>query len=351
MKPIRILIAEDSPLFAEVLQQTLEAEFDMEVLAVAENGKLAVKLCKELRPDLVLMDIQMPEMDGLQATEAIMAEIPTPILVITADPFHKGVDLSFRALSAGALDLISKPETVPWPDDSRRDFLRKIRLLAQVPVVRHKRGRKHPLPPTSPLPLRSESPPVDGVVGIVASTGGPRSLGTIISELEVSFPAPILIVQHIMPGFSSHLADWLNRLGVLEVLEARAGMRMERGRVYIAAADSHLELGPAGVLRVHDDAPVSGHRPSGDLLLESLARFAGPKAVGLVMSGMGSDGTLGLAAVGRAGGRTLVQDRESSVVYGMPQSAIDLGVVQRIVKLEEIASVLRTEILEVQDRS
>ncbi len=350
MKPIRILIAEDSPLFAEVLQNTLEAEFDMEVLAVAENGRLAVKLCEELRPDLVLMDIQMPEMDGLQATEAIMAQSPTPILVITADPFHKGVDLSFRALSAGALDLMSKPETVPWPDGSRRDFLRKIRLLSQVPVVRHMRGRKQPQPPVG-LSTTSESQPVDGVVGIVASTGGPRSLGTIIGELELDFPAPILIVQHIMPGFSAHLADWLNRLGSLEVVEAKPGMRMERGRVYIASADSHLELGPAGILRVHDDAPVSGHRPSGDLLLESLAKFAGPKAVGLVMSGMGSDGTLGLAAVGRAGGRTLVQDKASSVVYGMPQSAIDLGVVQRIVKLEEIGSVLRTEILEVQERS
>jgi len=350
MKPIRILIAEDSPLFAEVLQNTLEAEFDMEVLAVAENGHLAVKLCKELRPDIVLMDIQMPEMDGMQATEAIMAQTPTPILVITADPFHNGVDLSFRALSAGALDFMSKPETLPWPDGSRRDFLRKIRLLSQVPVVRHMRGRKQPVRPPSLQPSKSSATPVDGVVGIVASTGGPRALGTIIGELGSDFPAPVLVVQHIMPGFSSHLADWLNRLGTLQVVEAKAGMRMERGVVYIAAADSHLELGPSGILKVHDDAPVSGHRPSGDLLLESLAKFAGPKTVGLVMSGMGSDGTLGLAAVGRAGGRTLVQDKASSVVYGMPQSAIDLGVVQKIVKLDEIAGVLRAEILEVQER-
>jgi two-component system chemotaxis response regulator CheB len=309
-----------------------------------------VKLCAELRPDLVLMDIQMPELDGLQATEAIMAQSPTPILVITADPFRNGVDLSFRALSAGALDLMAKPETVPWPDASRRDFLRKIRLLSQVPVVRHMRGRKQPAPMPALLPTTSNPAPVDGVVGIIASTGGPRSLGTIMAELDASFPAPILVVQHIMPGFSAHLADWLNRLAALEVVEAKVGMRMERGKVYIASADTHLELGPASTLRVHEDAPVSGHRPSGDLLLESLAKFAGPKAVGLVMSGMGSDGTLGLAAVGRAGGRTLVQDKESSVVYGMPQSAIDLGVVQRIVKLEEIASVLRTEILDVQDK-
>ena len=339
MKSIRILIAEDSPIFIDVLRSAIEAEFDMEVIAVAENGQQAVELCATLRPDLVLMDIQMPILGGLEATEVIMADCPTPILVVTSDPFHGGVDQSFRALSAGALDLIAKPTEVPWPDVSRRDFVRKIRLLSQVPVVRHMRGRRAARVHMS-TPRLGRVTPSGTVVGVVASTGGPRALARMVADLDMNFPAPILVVQHIMPGFSEHLAQWLDRSGPLSVVEARNGMRLEPGVVYVAPAESHLELGANLVLRTHDEPAIGGHRPSGDLLLESIARYAGPRSIGVVMSGMGSDGTLGLAAIKRAGGATFVQDRDSSVVYGMPQSAIDLGVVEQVVKLEEIARIL-----------
>lgn len=349
MKSIRILIAEDSPIFVDVLRSAVDVEFDMEVVGIAENGQVAAKMCADLKPDLVLMDIQMPVLDGLGATEVIMADSPTPILVITSDPFHGGVDQSFKALSAGALDLIAKPQDVPWPDPSRREFLRKIRLLSQVPVVRHMRGRR-----TSVVPKNfkvSESLHNSGaVVGIVASTGGPRALAGVVAALDAEFAAPILVVQHIMPGFSSHLAQWLDRTGALHVMEAESGMRLEGGKIYMAPAESHLELSAGSVLKTHDDPAVGGHRPSGDLLLESIARYAGPKAIGLVMSGMGSDGTLGLAAIRRAGGRTLVQDKDSCVVYGMPQSAIDLGVVDKVVKLDELAGVIHAEVQSIGDK-
>jgi len=175
------------------------------------------------------------------------------------------------------------------------------------------------------------------VIGIVASTGGPKGLARFLADLPPEFPAAVVIVQHIIKGFSTHLANWLDRNCVLPVVEASNGMRIEPGNVYIAPADRHLEVTSQSTLNVYKGQPVEGHCPSGDVLLESLARYVGERSVGIVMSGMGSDGTAGLAAIHRIGGRTLVQDKESCVVYSMPQSAIDLGVVEAVVKLEQLA--------------
>jgi len=345
MRPIHVLIAEDSTLFAQVLASIVEDEPDMTVVGIAENGVRAVKMCDELRPDIVLMDIRMPELDGLSATETIMADTPTPILVVTADPYHGGVDMSFRALSAGALDLMAKPTQLPWPDVERQAFLRKVRLLAQIPVVRHVRASRRRRtvsyhgPPTSE-PFGADSP----AVGIVASTGGPRALARLLGDLPETFPAPIFVVQHIIPGFSTHLARWLNTSSELHVVEATDGVSPVPGHVYLAPSEFHLRIEAALAMSLEDSEPVAGHRPAGDILLESLARHALQRAVGVVLSGMGSDGTTGLAAIHRAGGVTMVQDRESSVVYGMPQSAIDLGVAQRVVPLDELARTLVREV-------
>jgi len=352
MQPLRILIAEDSALFEAVLREVVSEEPDMTVLDAVGDGEQAVEKCIELEPDLVLMDIQMPRMDGLMATEHIMAQSPTPILVITSDPYRGGVDMSFKALSAGALDLMAKPTSLPWPDRERQEFLRKIRLLSQIPVIRHVRGSMrrrhvsfHGSRATDALGVEDVA-----VVGIVASTGGPKALARLLGDLPPGFPSPILVVQHIMRGFSQHLASWLDANSDLEVLEAAHGLRAEPGRVYVAPADHHLELGSGRWLEVHDAPPVGGHRPSGDVLLESLARRAPDRSLALVLSGMGSDGTMGLAAIHRAGGVTLVQDRESSVVYGMPQSAIDLGVVQNVVDLDGMAHEVVSQIRRIHQR-
>jgi two-component system chemotaxis response regulator CheB len=176
------------------------------------------------------------------------------------------------------------------------------------------------------------------VVGVIASTGGPKALARLFGELPPDFPAPILVVQHIIRGFSEHLAGWLDANSGLAVQEAMHGVRAKPGNIYVAPADTHLEIGPDRFLELNEGPPVGGHCPSGDLLLESLARHAGSRSVGIIMSGMGSDGTAGLAALHRSGGKTFVQDRKSSVVYGMPQSAIDLGVVDDVVELDDMAS-------------
>lgn len=339
--PVRVLIAEDSEIFAAVLYETVNAEPDMEVVAVAADGQSAVELCEQLAPDLVLMDIQMPRMDGLSATERIMADCPTPILVVTADPYHGGVDLSFRALSAGALDLMAKPSSLPWVRPEREAFLRKIRLLAQVAVVRHQRAGGQPRVVYSGT--HEHAPDVG--VGIVASTGGPRALGQLLAGLPASFPTPVFVVQHIIPGFSAHLAKWLNTVSALRVVEARDGDVAVAGTAYVAPAGVHMRVHDRFRIELLPGDPVSGHLPSGDVLLESLARAVHRHAIGIVMSGIGSDGTTGMAAIHRAGGVTLVQDRESSVVYGMPQSALDLGVVDHVIDLEQMAQKLLNTVL------
>ncbi len=363
---LRILIAEDSELFAAVLQETLAAESNLEVVGMARDGLEAVEMCARLLPDLVMMDIHMPRLDGLSATEKIMAQTPTPILIITSDPRSQGVDLSFKALSAGALDLIAKPTRFPLPDHERKSLLRKVRLLAQIPVVRHVRGTRlqTPTPPgfqpgdatTAPplaptirqaappsQPPTRPTPPPTSVIGIVASTGGPRALAQLLADLPADFAASLLIVQHITHGFSAHLATWLNAHSPLTVLEARDGISLQPGHAYIAPTEQHLELTRSNRLRVFQAEPVKGHCPSGDLLLKSIARHA-KHAVGIILSGMGDDGTDGIDALYHTGALTLAQDQKSSVIYSMPRSAIARGAITRVTPIESIADELHAHI-------
>ncbi|RAL24969.1 chemotaxis response regulator protein-glutamate methylesterase [Lujinxingia litoralis] len=351
---LRIVIAEDSAIFAEVLLDVLRAEPGIEIVAMTDNGVDVVNLCEEHRPDLVLMDIHMPRQDGLAATEAIMARCPTPILVVTADPHRGGVDLSFKALSAGALDLMPKPQCLPFPEGEREALLRKIRLLSQIPVVRHVRGRKRqgierPRLTPQTTPRNAADRPV-AVVGVVASTGGPRALAGIVGQLPADFPAAITVVQHITHGFSTHLAHWLDNHSPLTVVEAREGMALKRGHLYIAPTERHMMLEPDLKLSVVEGPPVGGHCPSGDRLLTSLARHAAPRAIGVILSGMGDDGTVGLTAMHHTGCPTLAQDETSSVVYGMPRSAIAHGVIDRVVDIDQLADALIREVEKLQQR-
>ena len=312
-RSLRILIAEDSPLFVEVLREVLGSEPEIEIVGVARDGVEALDLCQRLRPDLVVMDVQMPRLDGLGATELIMARVPTPILVMTADPFHDGVDLSLEALSAGALDLVPKPERFPLLPEQRRELLQKIRLLAEIPVIRHVRGRhRRPtpalaqVPPPVQAPHQARGPAADVAapllyVGIVASTGGPRALARLLRDLPPDLEASLLVVQHISEGFTAHLARWLDANCGLRVQEAGHGEWPRPGRVYLAPWARHLRLGPRGRLLVRPGEPVGGHLPSGDELLASLAAEAPQRSIGVVLSGMGEDGARGRTAA--AGGR------------------------------------------------
>ena len=356
LAPITILLAEDSALFAAVLREVLDEAPDVRLVHHVEDGEEAVEACCRFKPDLVLMDVQMPKLDGLRATAAIMARCPTPILIITSDPFRAGVDVSFQALRAGALDLYPKTRLRPGDLEAREELLKKIRLLSQIPVVRHVRGRRSPSrealstrPPPSrraKLPrgaaARLRDAPRPPIVGIVASTGGPRALATILGALPGDLWATLLIVQHITDGFTSHLARWLDSHSALCVSEAREREPLAPGHVLLAPAGHHLELdaslSSARLRAPHPSAPRRAHCPGGDELLSSLAEHAGSRSIGVILSGMGGDGAQGLLAVHERGGLTVTQSRESSVVWGMPRAALELGAADRALSPLQIAS-------------
>jgi two-component system chemotaxis response regulator CheB len=263
-------------------------------------------------------------MDGLEAVEQIMASRPTPILLLTGDPARRGERGSIEALSRGALDLI--PKDIVSGSRAQQAWLRDhVRLLASVPVVyRPRRAR------TVPPPMMARTSPADrharGGIGLVASTGGPPAIAEILAGLPAGFPLPILVVQHLAPGFARHLASWLGGIGSLRVVIAASGSEATPGRVYLAPDNAHLTVGPKNRLVVDPrGAAIDGHRPSGTLLLSSLADVWGNRAIGVILTGMGSDGVAGLDAIRRAGGLTIAQDQASSVVFGMPRAARDRG--------------------------
>jgi two-component system chemotaxis response regulator CheB len=335
-EPIRVLLAEDSVIFASVIIDLLVQASDIKLVKHVDNGEDAVRQCEELKPDLVLMDVQMPRLDGLSATEAIMASCPTPILIITSDPFRGGVDVSFKALSAGALDLYPKSSLSPGQPKNGADLLKKIRLLAQIPVIRHVRGHRAVIreKPRFSESARASTRPSPGMnhplIGIVASTGGPRALATMLHDLPADLPASLLVVQHITHGFTSHLARWLDGNSPMKVREALDRDVPRPGEVLIAPGGTHMELNAKHSLRLRKPTSTRGHCPGGDELLHSMAQHAHARSLGMILSGMGGDGAQGLLAMYEAGCTTVAQDRESCVVWGMPGAACELRAVQHI---------------------
>jgi two-component system chemotaxis response regulator CheB len=302
-----------------------------------------VELCRELVPDVVLMDLSMPRLDGLGATAAIMAESPARVLMVCAVSEDRQLDLSFKAMAAGALEVISKPDIGGRDSDgvpSRssggelqrfgRRVAEAVRLMAEVPVVRRAKSARRGA-------ARGRSVHIDAI-GIVASTGGPPALAVVLRALPANLPVPVLVAQHIASGFTSGLTRWLREVSAFPVQAAVDGERAEPGRVYFAPDGCDLELAPDGRLR----APRSDglHCPSGNRLLQSLARSLGPRAAGVVMTGMGDDGAQGLLAIREAGGPAFAQDEASSVVFGMPAAARACGAAETLLPLEDIAPML-----------
>ncbi|MDF1563122.1 MAG: chemotaxis-specific protein-glutamate methyltransferase CheB [Deltaproteobacteria bacterium] len=347
-KVVRILVVDDSPLFVEALTMVLEEDPELTVVGFAGDGVAALRMVEKLEPDLITMDIQMPQMDGLTAVEKIMSSRPTPILMLTGDPARTGKKWHFDALKRGALDLQVKPRLITEIGadqatvEAEAEALRAhIKLLASVPVV-YRRQRTGTI--TGTHRARSAQPsstPRLGAVGIVSSTGGPPVLAEILEGLPADFPLPILVVQHLAAGFAPHLVDWLRSATQLKVEMAAEGAHPEPGKVYVAPSGRHLVLDGRGNLHLDGNTPpFHGHRPAGTILLESMARQCGAAAVGLVLTGMGVDGARGLAAIGERGGATLAQDEQSSAVYGMPRAAAEEGKASLIVPRHELARTL-----------
>ncbi len=333
---IRVLIVEDSPTICALLQAMLETDPAIRVIGTAKDGAEGLKKAVALKPDLITMDLQMPVMDGLEATRRIMQESPTPIVVVSAHLDSTELSLTFNAIQAGALDVLAKPSLANF-DVMREQLVTSVKLMSEVKVIRRMNPNRLGTPTTPTQPRTSNH---FAVVAIGASTGGPAALNSLFKVMPRDFPLPIVVVQHMAAGFIEGMVRWMQIESNLEIRIAQQGERILPGMVYFAPDEHHLFFESRDVLGLNQAPPVSHVRPSATVLLQSVAKIYGAQAIGVILSGMGDDGALGLQALHGHGGMTLAQDEATSVVYGMPRVAVELGAVDQILPLEQVAPTL-----------
>jgi two-component system, chemotaxis family, protein-glutamate methylesterase/glutaminase len=333
---IRVLVIDDSAFVRRALARMLDDSPDIRVVGMAGDGQEGIEQVKALKPEVVTLDIKMPRMGGLEALRIIMEECPVPVLLLSSLT-SEGADITLRGLELGAMDFVDKSSAQGNMNfGTLADELRaKIRALAGVPqsrLIAQRKGEElAPVP--APHEHRIE------VVAIGTSTGGPTALQAIIPRLPSDLASAVLVVQHMPVGFTRSLAERLNARSLIAVHEAVDGETVSPGRVYVAPAGSHMKVRRRGNVRIWlDEEPrTSLHRPSVDVLMQSIAKVYAAQALGVVLTGMGSDGVAGLRAIQQAGGRTLAESEESCVIYGMPKAAIEAGVVDKAVSLPRIA--------------
>lgn len=336
---LNILVVDDSRTTRQLMVGLINGSADMRVAGEADNGEQAVQMAQQLRPDVVLMDIVMPRMDGLQATSEIMHTCPTPIVLITASLESYETDIAFKAMKAGALTVLKKPAMVS-PDGEGAALLNTLRAMATVQVIHHwtrSVTQKPIIPSVSAMPKLNAKPEI---VAIASSTGGPAALSEILRRLPAHFPLPVVIAQHIAPDFVPSLVEWLNSVTPLPVEIARAGEYPLPGHVYFAPGNTHLLMNKFHTFEFNHQKGEFQHIPSCDVLLDSVARSYQERAVGVILTGMGGDGALGLKAMYDAGAFTIAQDEETSIVFGMPQEAIKLKAVIHVLPILKIPEVL-----------
>lgn len=334
MTALRVLICEDSRTYAAGLRRMLEYDGDIGVQAVFATAEEAVAALPRLKPDLVTMDLELPGMNGLEAVGNIMASRPLPILVMSAH-VGAGSNKAAAALAAGALDALAKEDLdLRDPEGALgAAFRHRVKALSRAHVIRHPRAALSAWRDAPGLPRRAS------VIGMCASAGGPQLLLYLLGALPADYPIPVLIVQHMAAGFTEGLARWLGETVAIPVGIAVSGARATPG-AWLAPDGAHLQLTVTGRLGLDRRTVAGPHRPSGDVLLQSIATAAGRAGVAVVLSGMGKDGAAGAAAVRSRGGLSIAQDEQSSAIFGMPKAAIDLGA-ETVLSPEEIAAFLR----------
>lgn len=338
---IKVLIVEDSPLMAKILVTLLNTDPEILVAGIAKTGEEAVRVTPILKPNVITMDIHLPGMDGLEATKQIMAFSPTPILILSSSVLRaKSEKIAFEAMTYGAMDILEKTlfERDKVDEAAKADLIDKIHLLSRVPVISHPMARFESRKKKAlALPRVSEEGAEGRVVGITASTGGPQALLEIFKTLPKNFSVPVVVVLHISPGFVEGFVEWLNQNSNLYAKVAQNDEALKPGTVYLAPAELQIRVNESGKIELRKEPPVGGHCPSGTVLLQSMARSLGRKGLGIVLTGMGRDGADGLRSIRAAKGHTIVQDEESSMIFGMPKAAIELNAADEIVPLNEIA--------------
>jgi two-component system chemotaxis response regulator CheB len=343
MAKIRVLLVEDSPTVRGHLSDILTADPDIELVGEAADGKRAIELCATLRPDVITMDMMLPVMTGLAATEYIMAHCPTPILIVSASVNRGELFRTYEALAAGAVDVLEKPTGREPEGEWERKYLSALKLVSRIRVITHPRARlSTPALPQQPLqpPTKPDIPETGNdlkVVAIGASTGGPGAIVEVLRNLPATFQTPILLVLHINEPFGAAFAEWLDGQTQRRVFHPKDGDPISRatGAIAMAPGDRHLVV-RGGRLHLTNGPERHSCRPSVDELFESVAAEFGKSAAAVLLTGMGRDGAAGLLEIRRAGGFTIAQDEATSVIYGMPREAVLLGAAMRVMPLGEI---------------
>ncbi len=348
---IRLLITEDSTVIRRYLQEIFSNESDIEVVGTAKNGAEAVEMVKNLKPDVITMDIHMPIMNGFIATRKIMEKNPTPIVIVSASYNPDEVEKTFKTMEAGAVAAMEKPQGLATPDTDPyvRELIQTVRTMSKVKVVRRwskDKFRKKTSPPETkvkaeikPLTKKPKIPSTKiSIVAIGASTGGPIVLEKILSGLPDDFPVPVVIVQHIAKGFLPGMASWLNTRSGFNVRIPDQGEPIEPGCAYLAPDGFQIGIDKNFKILLNDDYSDSILVPSVSFLFKSVAESFGENAIGVLLTGMGKDGAEELGMIKDKGGITIVQDKESSIVFGMPGEAVRLNTHNYIVTADKIAS-------------
>lgn len=338
---IRVLVAEDSAVTREYLVHLLGQDPALQVVGTARDGLEALEQADRLRPDVIVMDVHMPRMNGYEATRQIMARVPAPIVMVTASLSRDEAGVAFEAIRAGALTVVEKPGGPEHPDraESARRLVETVKLMAEVKVVRRWPRRERPIAPALP-PVR----PDRGIrlIAMGASTGGPAAVAEILGGLPGDLAAPVLVVQHIAPGFVAGLAGWLGQATRLGVKVADPAEAVRPGTVYLAPDGSQMGITPDGRIRLMKEAAEDGFCPSASHLFQSVADAYGRSAIGILLTGMGRDGVAGLRRLREAGGVTIAQNEETSIVFGMPGEAIRVGAAEYVLSPERIAGAIRS---------
>ncbi|MCR0983004.1 chemotaxis-specific protein-glutamate methyltransferase CheB [Roseomonas populi] len=335
--PVRVMIVEDSAVVRHLLSHIVSRDPRLQLAAAVPSAEEALAEIERVRPDVISMDIRLPGIDGLEATRRIMAEHPTPIVVIADAVEERGLRISMNALRAGALTVVEKPlgpGREGW-ERAAEGICTQLFIMSQVPVIRRRGGGLGAARP-APRAEAASAPARPALVGIGTSTGGPPALARVLGVLPADFPVPVLVVQHMGAPFMEGFAAWLDGLVAPRVEIAQDRTLPRAGHIYVAPGDRHLGITAGGLMQVSEAPPVGGQRPAADVLFQSMARNLGPRGMGILLTGMGEDGARGLTALRNAGGLTLAEDETTAVVYGMPAAAARLGGVSALLPLDLI---------------